>query len=149
MNDQEFDYLSAELAMAQSQGATSFLVNIKDMQALLHAARLWRATVGKPKNFGFIASDDVRSLCDGNKPSARIIRKATDHRCTPVYFIEIEGKDLRTAEEKIRANRKERRAVEAKRLADKGIVVHKPKNGAQLSLEVTAQVDKTWSAKAK
>jgi len=31
MNDQEFDYLSAELAMAQSQGAISFLVNTKDM----------------------------------------------------------------------------------------------------------------------
>lgn len=140
MNDQEFDYLSAELAMAQSQGATSFLVNVKDMQALLHTARLWRATVGKPKNFGFIASDDVRSLCDGNKPSARIIRKATDHRCTPVYFIEIEGEDMRTTEEKIRANRKERRAAEAKRLADKGIIVHKPKNELQLSLQLLGEI---------
>lgn len=141
MNDQEFDYLSAELAMAQSQGSTSFLVNVKDMQALLHAARLWRATVGKPKNFGFIASDDVRSLCDGNKPSARIIRKATDHRCTPVYFIELEGKDLRTTEEKIRANRKERRMAEAKRLADKGIVVHKPKSELQLSLQLLGEIN--------
>lgn len=141
MNDQEFDYLSAELAMAQSQGSTSFLVNTKDMQALLHTARLWRATVGKPKNFGFIASDDARSLCDGNKPSARIIRKATDHRCTPVYFIEIEGEDMRTTEEKIRANRKERRAAEAKRLADKGIIVHKPKNELQLSLQLLGELN--------
>jgi hypothetical protein len=141
MNDQEFDYLSAELAMAQSQGATSFLVNAKDMQALLHTARLWRATVGKPKLCGFMSSDEIRSLCDGNLPSTRVVRKATDHRCTPVYFIELEGEDLRTAEEKVRANRKEKRKAEAKRLADKGIVVHKPKNELQLSLELLGELN--------
>lgn len=139
MNDQEFDYLSAELAMTQSQGSTSFLVNVKDMQALLHCARLWRATVGKPKNCGFIASDDVRSLCDGSKSFAKVVRKATDHRCTPIYFIEIEGEDLRTVEEKVRISRKERRVAEAKRLAEKGVVVHKPKNELQLSLQILAE----------
>lgn len=136
MNDQEFDYLSAELAMAQSQGSTSFSVNTKDMQALLHTARLWRSTVGKPKVFGYMSADKIRSMCDGNTDSSRAVRRQTDHRATPVYFIELEGEDLRDREQLIRNARRAKFEAKNKRLVDKGIVIPKKENELQLSLQL-------------
>lgn len=86
-----------------------------------------------------MSADKIRSMCDGNVDSSRAVRRQSDHRATPVYFIELEGEDLRDREQLIRRDRRAKREAKFKRLTDKGIIVPAKQNELQLSLQLLTE----------
>lgn len=88
MNDQDFAYLQATLAVAQQNGDKSVVVSVSELQSLIGSVRIAR-TINKriPQVLGFIAPADLKQMRMGTLDYAKIKRTATDHRNTRVFTI--------------------------------------------------------------
>lgn len=95
MSPQGFQYLQAELAIAQQTGQTKVLINAKELQAVIGMAKKYMEMDARPKKLGYANGDEVRNVCDGQANHVKVLRYATRHRNTPVFFFEIEGDDTR------------------------------------------------------
>lgn len=91
MNDQDFDYLQATLAVAQQNGDKATLVSVKELQSLLGSVRIARAFNKRiPQLLGFIAPSEMKQMHMAALDYAKIKRTATDHRNTMVFTLRLE-----------------------------------------------------------
>lgn len=90
------DHLQAEMSLAQSNGQASVLVNVSEMQSVLHHISVLereRAFLkgGKPKLAGVVEGDELRDLIEGKRGIISLRRRKTPRHSTQLYFITIEG----------------------------------------------------------
>lgn len=86
MNAQDLEYLRAELAQAQQQGASRLMVRTTELQGLisqiLHLSRLPKQPV---KVMGYVRPGEMDQLNKGKVMTVRVRRKPNEWNTEPVY----------------------------------------------------------------
>ena len=86
MNDADLDYLRAELAQAQQQGAKSLMVRTTELQGLLGRLRHLSNLPKQPvRVFGYARAGEVDQLAKGKVMTIRVRRKPSDWHTQPIY----------------------------------------------------------------
>lgn len=91
MSKSDIEYLRAEVARAQSEGAGSVLVRIPEMHSLLaklaeYERRFSQLPKGRPVVAGFANVEAIEAMRAGNCFFLRVARARTSNMREPVYY---------------------------------------------------------------